>query len=529
MNRQERRRLAKTGDVNSSPERLAPGHRLHAQGNLVQAEAFYREALRATPDEPEALRLLGEVLLDQGRMAEAIALLQRLVALQPRHFMSHYTLATGYRLTSQIEAAQAGYQTALGLNPGFAPAHHGLGAALRASGQEGAAAASLRAAVRLMPDWALAWKDLGLVLAVLGELDGAAAALKRATALQPGFGEAQRHLAAIRRDAASPAELTALQAQAADPRLPAMEKIDLLFTLGRLADKAERFEAAFEHFSAANAQLRVAQASAGRGFDRARLTRDVDRIISAFTPAQFAARADWGEASEVPVFIVGMPRAGSSLFEQIAASHTQVFGAGEQRGIGEIAARLGWAPTPAWTPQSIREAAASYLVSLRRQAGGVLRIIDKMPDNIFQLGLIATLFPQARVIFCARDARDVALSCFFQHFSEPVGFDTNLGDCAYRIRELSQLTAHWRQALPLRSVVFSYEALAADPEGESRRMIGFLGLEWEAQCLDFHQTERVVRTASWAQVRQPLYQRSVGRWRHYAAQLAAIDWEIAGL
>ncbi len=231
-----------------------------------------------------------------------------------------------------------------------------------------------------------------------------------------------------------------------------------------------------------------------------------------------------GDATAAPVFILGMPRAGSSLFEQIAASHSMVFGAGERSGIGEISAQLGWAPGPAWTAENFAAAARHYLDGLPPGAKTKPRVIDKMPDNVFQLGLIATLFPKVRVIFCGRDARDVALSCFFQRFAMPYSFDTDLADCAFRIREVERLSAHWRRVLPLSHMTMSYEELLANPEAESRRLIAFLGLEWEPQCLDFHRTPRAVRTASLAQVRRPLYQDSVGRWRRYQAHLAGIEF-----
>ena len=152
-------------------------------------------------------------------------------------------------------------------------------------------------------------------------------------------------------------------------------------------------------------------------------------------------------------------------------------------------------------------------------APGITRIIDKMPDNIFQLGLIAVLFPNARVIFCERDSRDLALSCYFQHFAQPYAFDTDLTDTASRIRALDRLRAQWLQVLPLRCMIFSYERLLKDPEIQARRLIEFLGLNWEQKCLAFHETDRVVRTASWAQVRKPLYQDSVERWKNYESHL----------
>ena len=522
MNRQERRRLAKTNPPNSAAL-LAQGVQAHQQGNLAAADAVYQQVLRQEPGHFDATRLRGELLLNRGQIREAVALLNHLTALHPRNFLAHYSLGNALRLAGQVDVAVACYQNTLALNPGFAGAHYGLGLVLRRAEREREAAGNFRQALATEPNWTEAWKDLGLTLAMLGELPEAEAALKRAVALRPGLGEAQRHLAAIRRDNPTEAETAALLACAADTRLPPDDKVDILFTLGRQEDKAGRYDAAFGHFAAANALLRAQQAQAGIVFDRARFSQDVDKLAATFGPAVFAAQGQTGSASEAPVFILGMPRAGSTLFEQIAASHSQVCGAGECFGIGAAAARIGWAPSAAWTPDALRAEAETYLRTQQAKAGGAARIIDKMPDNIFQLGLISALFPQARVIFCARDPRDTILSCFFQHFAQPLAYDTDLQDCAHRLRETERLTRHWQSVLKLRHMTLSYEALLAAPEAESRRLISFLGLEWEPQCLDFHQSARQVRTASWAQVRQPLYQNASGRWRHYAPQLSGLE------
>jgi tetratricopeptide (TPR) repeat protein len=523
LNRKERRHAAKTGGP--PPGRHAAGLQAafgyYTQGNLNAAEAVLRQILAADPNQPEAMRLFGEVLADRGRFAEALALLQRLVALQPRDAKAHAALGNALRLGGQADAAIAAYRAALARNPELAGAHHGLGAVYRQTEREAEAAEHFRQTLRLQPDWAPGWRDLGMTLAVLGELGPAQAALERAVALQPALGDAQRHLAALRQKPADGAELSAMSARAGDSRTPVAERIELGFALGRSSEKNQDYDAAFGHFSAANHLLRAELVRAGRGFDRPRLSADIDRIIATWTAQKFAAFAGQGNPSEQPVFIVGMPRSGSSLFEQIAASHARVYGAGERTGIGAIAQRLGWAPSPAWTQAAIATAAEDYLASLPKTDAA--RIIDKMPDNIFQLGLIATLFPNARVIFCERDPRDLAISCFFQHFSEPYAFDTDLGDIGFRIRALERLKNHWLEALPLRCLILSYETLLAAPEAESRRLIDFLGLEWDEKCLAFHQTERVVRTASWAQVRKPLYADSVGRWKHYERHLGSMQ------
>ena len=510
MNRQERRRAAKT----NPPDPVAEGFARYRRGDLAGAETCFR----AASAHPEAMRMLGEILADTGRHAEAIALLSRLISMQPHHFEGFYALGNAFRLAGRTEDAIRAYQAALVIKPGFAGLHHGMGLALRRAEREDQAITYLRETVRLVPDWGIGWRDYGLGLAMLGDLPGAAAALARAVALAPGLGDAHRHLAALRATPPSAADLAELGRRAANPATPPDERIDMYFALGRLAEKSGDHDAAFRHYAAGNALLR-----GGNSFDRARLTRDIDRIIATFTPA--ARRAHGANPSAAPVFMVGMPRAGSSLFEQLAASHSAVFGAGEQTGIGAIAARIGWAPGPLWTQDRLAAAAQGYLAPLQEKAGGAARILDKMPDNIFQLGLISALFPNARVIFCERDARDIAISCFFQRFAQPYGFDTDLADCRFRNDEVNRLAAHWQAALPLRWMSLSYETLLAEPEAQSRRLIAFLGLDWEPQCLDFHQTARPVRTASWAQVRQPLYQSAAGKWRHFTPQLAAAGFE----
>lgn len=521
MNRQERRRRAKSAHVDVRAV-LAQGFERHQAGHLAAAELCYRNALAEKPDDPDALRLLGEILIDRGKAGEAILLLQRLASSYPDHALSHYGLANAYRLAGQHDAAIASYRMALTLNPRFAGAHHGLGLALRGARRENEALEPLKLAVRAKPEWAAAWKDLGVTLAILGDLKLAESALRRAVALQPALGDAHRHLAALRADIPGPDEMAHLAAACANPRTAADERVEMLFALGRLADTSGDYDAAFSYFAQANALLRAAQAKAGIAFDRTRLTHDVDGLISIFSRDYFSNLSVRGDPSDRPVFILGMPRAGSSLFEQIAASHSMVFGAGERNDIGEISKTIGWAPSSGWTATNLVAAARQYLESLDQEGAQAPRIIDKMPDNVFQLGLIATLFPCARVVFCARDARDTALSCFFQRFAMPYGFDTDLEDCAFRIREVGRLTAHWQSVLPLAHMTMSYEALVASPETEARRLIAFLGLEWEPQCLDFHRTRRAVRTASLSQVRRPLYQESAGRWRHYEKRLGGI-------
>jgi tetratricopeptide (TPR) repeat protein len=420
-----------------------------------------------------------------------------------------------------LPGAEASYRKIIRSNPKSAAAYHGLGLVLRAGRLEQEAAKSFSAAARLEPGWALAWHDLGMTLAMLGDLGLAAEALRRALTINPSLAETRRHLLAIE-PTPEPTEIAQLQTLLTNQATPPEALVETGFALGKLLDKAGDYDAAFAQFALANQRLRALQAKAGLKFDLPKLQRDIDKLIAVFSAANFAPRSAWGDPSEIPVFIVGMPRSGTSLVEQILASHPAAYGAGEIKIIGDIAAKIGWGPTQAWTPANIKASAKHYLAGLTQNAAGKLRVSDKMPDNIFQLGLIATLFPNARIIFSERDPLDTCFSCFTQRFSEPHGFDTDLADCGARLREIARLTRHWQNSLPLKTYTVSYEKLVADTESESRKLIDFLGLPWDPACLDFHRTQRVVKTASWAQVRQPAYQHAAGRAQNYRSHLTPL-------
>jgi hypothetical protein len=233
------------------------------------------------------------------------------------------------------------------------------------------------------------------------------------------------------------------------------------------------------------------------------------------------------------VFVVGMPRSGTSLVEQIAASHSQVFGAGERTDIHDILRISSDGGTPGghdnWDAEAVRNAATAQVARLRDLGRGAIRVIDKTPDNYRLLGQIAVLFPRARVIVCRRDLRDVCVSCHFQQFARGLAWTSDLADLAERARQSEQLLAHWLKVLPIPVMEVQYENLVANLEAESRRLIEFLGLKWEPACLAFHETERTVLTASLWQVRQPLYNSSVGRWRHYRAHLGPLLDGLKGL
>jgi tetratricopeptide (TPR) repeat protein len=537
------------------------GNALRAAGRLTDACASYRRAISLRPDFAGAHNNLGRALCEQGDFAAAVASCQRAIALDPRSVAAHTNLGNALRGLRQLEAAEASlrhaaqlgpgavdlqinlgnvlfelqrfaaaaacYRRAIELDPRLVRAHRGLATSLHYAGDMDAAISSYHDALALSPSEAALWRNLGCSFLALGRFDEAVEAFRRALAIDPDLAEAYCNLASCQQLAADDPELARIAARSAQSDLPIEKRAAAGFAIGKALDDADRYDEAFAAYDGANRLYRSARAAAGDRFDAADLARSIDRSIAEFTPAFFAAVGGWGNPSELPVFIVGMPRSGTSLVEQIAASHSRVFGAGELKNIGEAAAELGSVDAP-WTQAAVRRVADAQLERLRVLGGGAERVIDKLPNNIFMLGVIATLYPGARIIFCRRDPCDIGLSCFFQQFTAGWQmFSYDLADCGRRIRETERMAAHWHRVLPLRWLDIQYESLVADLEGESRRLIEFLGLAWEPACLDFYRTKRTVLTASNWQVRQPVYNRSVGRWRHYERHLGPLLEELA--
>jgi tetratricopeptide (TPR) repeat protein len=512
------------------------GRVLCEEGDFAAALRSCERAVEIAPDLPEAHNNFGNALRGLGRWEAAEVAFRRALHLQPDNAVLHANLGNLLGDLKRFEEAKACYRRAIEIDPELAVAHYGLAGCDRSLGDLAAATESYQKVLSLTPDQAFVWNDLGRTLRSLGRFEEAVAAFRQSLAVNPEFGEAYRNLASCQQLTADDQNLARLSGLADQQDLPIEERAAAGFAMGKVLDDADRFEEAFLAYERANRIYRDSRAAVGERFDAVELHREVDEIIASFDSPFFASALDWGSASELPVFIVGMPRSGTSLVEQIAASHSRVFGAGELREIGNLAQQLDpiIAAIRSGCGEDAAEAGAGHRMTIRRLSDAHLehlkalndraeRVIDKMPDNIFKLGAIATLFTGARVIFCRRDPLDTCLSCYFQKFTAgQLGFSYDLADCAKRYLETERLTAHWRKVLPLSWLNVEYEALVSDLEAQSRRIIRFLGFDWEPACLDFHRTARTVTTASAWQVRQPLYDRAVGRWRKYQAHLAPL-------
>jgi tetratricopeptide (TPR) repeat protein len=460
---------------------------------LLDAARHFQQADQLRPDHPATLTNLGLLLSQLDQHAAALACLRHAVDLQP------------------ADAAVV----------------LGLAVVLYRGGDVAASVPAHRQAVALAPGNPIAWTALGDCLLAVGQTDEAIASFRQALVLDPDQLAARRSLAAFGRQAAAANDVERLAGRLDRADVSTEDRITAGFALGQVLDAEDRYDEAFTRFAAANALVLETYASAGQRFDADAFDAAIDRLIAQATPEFLARAATLGSPSELPVFIIGMPRSGSTLVEQIAASHSRVFGAGESKALGRAVEALAQDSAPRapvdWDVEALRGLADRHLARLAGLAGGmdggVTRVVDKMLDNVFHLGLIAVLFPNARVIICRRDPRDVCLSCYFHHFADQNLYTYDLVHCARRVRAIQRLVAHWRSVLTLPMHEVVYESLVAQPTEEIWRLIDFLGLEREAGCLEAHRTERVVTTTSRWEVRQPINAQSVGRWRLYRRHL----------
>lgn len=538
-----------------------------AVGDADAAVALARRAVALEPDLAEAQFQWGRALLDQRQWQEAVAPLKRAVALDPSLLDGHISLGNAEMARYEFHHAITAFQAALAINPDRLEPLVNVAACLQKLDRVNEALAYQRHAVTVAPDDPVPHAAIGGTLRQLGDLQGSIEACLRATTLAPdyhdalillgnnsislgefdqaeawfhqalsvsaGSGSARAGLAAIGRGSADEADIQRLSAEIADPRSSDHGRISAGFALGSVLDREGRYDEAFEAFSSANGFVRNQHRAQARAIDPLSLRRYVAWAKQVFSPALFADMQGLGDPTERLVFVVGMPRSGTTLVEQILASHPDVFGAGELTAMPATISALDGGRShvaPArWDRERIGVLAAAHSAELARLSAGALRVVDKLPDNVQLLGQLALLFPNARVILCRRDLRDVCLSCYFQFFNAGSDWSFDLADCAARASQIEELVAHWRKVLPLRILEVDYESVVGDLDGQSRRLVDFVGLDWDPACLDFHRTARPVLTASQWQVRQPLYATSVGRWRNYRTHIGPLLDGLRGL
>ncbi len=558
MNRKQRRAQDKRGTVptpragSSAVEAMfAEGLDHHRNGRLGDAERLYRQTLAADPRHADSLHLLGVLAGQSGRPDQAVELIGRAIAIDSKVAAFHFNLGNTLQESGRRDEAVASYQRAIALEPDDAETHFNLGIALKELGRLDEAVASLGRAAAIRPDYAEAHFHLGYGLEQQGRLEQAVACYRQAIAVRPDYADAycnlgnaliycgradevqQAFAAALRlaprngrfhwsvvesrRVAAGDPQIAAMEALAADPGLPEDDRMQLHFALGKALDDAGDPARAFEHMLQGNA-LKRARIS----YDEGAALAWLQRIAAVFSMDLRRLPEGIGDPSSRPVFIVGMPRSGTSLIEQVLASHPQAFGAGECRAMPRVAAGLA-APfpdaVPGMTVGQLQQVGAAYLAEIGERARDAVRVVDKMPGNFALVGLIHLVLPNARIVHAVRDPVDTCLSCFSKLFAEGQPFAYDLAELGRYWRGYQALMRHWHAVLPPGVMIdLRYEDLVSDFEGQVRRLLDHCRLDWDPACLEFHRTRRVVSTASTAQVRMPLYASSVGRWQAYGRQ-----------
>lgn len=505
------------------------------RGVLLQEMKRYEEALASCdkalalkPGYAEPYNNRGNILQDMRRHNEAVESYDRAIALKPEFTEAHNNRGNALQELKRYDEALISYGSAIALKPDYAEAYNNRGAVLQKVKRHDDALADYHKTVALKPDYAEAYHNLGVTLANKGDMQEAEKMFLKAIELRPGFANPLFSLVNIRkyRDA-DHADARNIEQLLANPAVMPGDREQLFFSLGKIYDDCGQYDKAFESFTQAN-KVRSRLVNY-RPEVVAEITLSLKEVFTRNFLMQLQAYAS---QSHTPVFIVGMPRSGTTLMASILSNHPEVDTAGELPTMTEFAlASPGWTPTGVPYPYSVQlltSVIASHLIQhyenrLKRDARPEARfIIDKHPLNFRHLGLIALLFPRARIIHCTRDPMDTCVSNYFQCFTPDYDYSFNLADIAHFYNEYVKIMAHWREVLPANMLEVRYEDMVTDTEKVVRAILDALGLTWNERCLAPHTNPCAVETASHWQVRQPIYKDSIGRWRHYEKHLDAL-------
>ncbi len=534
---------------------LRQGLEFHRQGRVEEAAQCYRTALRHDGAHFDALCNLGLLEIQQGDFESGARRLRKAIRRQPQSAAAENLLGVALRRLNRPGESVGHFEKALALKPGFADAHYNLAGALRELGRPGDAAAHYERALSangehlqahldfaslldLMgnparaiahydavlardPTHAAAHNGRAYALREIGRIEEAQAEFDTAIALEPANAEFHYNLAYSKLIADGDPLLPRLEALAAGMASRRDEERVLLhFALAKAYGDTGRHERAAPHLVAGNMLKRKHMP-----YREAETLSTLESIKDLFSADVMEERRGLGHPSDKPVFIVGMPRSGSTLVEQILASHPDVIGAGE---LMDFALAVAGLDGPAGLPldvggEELRAMGARYLVRVGADRCAAARMTDKMPANFRLIGLIHLALPNARIIHTRRDPLDTCFSCFSHLFALGQAFTYDLGELGRYHRAYSGLMDHWRRVIPAGTMLdVQYEDVVADLEREARRIIAFCGLPWDPCCLDFHRTERAVKTASVTQVREPVYRNAIGRWKPYREMLAPL-------
>lgn len=516
------------------------GQWLVARARGSDAVAYYAEALQCDEDDRESLIGMGTALIQAERAKDAVFFFDTALAGDPDDVGALSGKAAAAIQRGRHEEAREHLERCVELAPHVAKFHADLGAIAFRRDEVEEAERLCRKALDINPELASAHSMMASLEKTRGNFDAALEHFDKAFGKLRQEGGLFNNLYSIKKEISEDDDVAAILLHLEQQETTSRN--DLMaynYALGSVFDQLKSPERAIFYYKAANELRRIDLKTQGYVYQRDQAEKLIAANKSVFTRAFFDSRKDAGDPSERPVFIVGMPRSGTTLTEQIISSHPQVFGAGELAKMNEILSTHtqalmqagGRKAYPLWVPdasaEDIRGFAAAYLDHLQELAGdGPVRVTDKMPHNFLNLGMIALAFPHARIVHCMRDPVDTCLSCFRQNFAMPHAYSTNLADVGHHHRQYQEIMAHWRDVLPVKFYEVRYEDLVNDQERVTRELIEFCGLEWDDACLRFNEQKRNVKTASVWQVRQPIYKQSVKKWKPYAPYIGDLLGEL---
>jgi tetratricopeptide (TPR) repeat protein len=522
----------KSFELNPERKRLALAAEHQKEGRWEEAEQLYREVLRDNPANVDAMRLLGNVAMQTGRIYYAERLFRRAVSNAPDFVMAQIDLGHALKKQSRLEEAIDQLRQAIRLEPDNVQAHHLLGSTLSLAAQTHEAVDAYQKVLELAPKHTGAMLGLGHVLKTVGRQEEAIEAYRNCIRHKPHNGEIYWSLANLKTYQLTDEDIREMESMASGEAEGAREvseesRINFLFALAKAHEDRGEFDRAWEYYHEGNQQRRILET-----YDPVRDEVMNDEIVKVFDREFLGENTGLGHPSMEPIFVVGLPRSGSTLIEQILASHSQVEGTSELPYAGLVASSLNRNRADGINyPHAVRELEEEHFKRLGGDYLDLARIhriegrpvfIDKMPNNFPTVGFIHLILPNAKIIDARRYPLDSCLSCYRQLFARGQSFTYDLTEIGEYFIQYQRMMDHWHEVLPGRCLTVQYEEVVTDFENQVRRLLDYCELPWEDTCMRYYETERPVRTASSEQVRQPVYSKSVNFWRNYEERLAEL-------
>ncbi|MEH6581376.1 MAG: sulfotransferase [Halioglobus sp.] len=516
----------KRRQVLAFPEEIARAGQLERDGEPGKAENIYRDILRRDPEHVEAMRKLAEVAAVHSQYGDAEVYLRRAVGIAPDYARLWLDLAAAQMEQDKLEDAIASTRQLVELTPNIAESHIALGNALARADLAEKAEQAYRAALLLKPYHAGALSGLAQQLKTLGGQEEAIAVHRENLLRNPKNAEPWWSLANMKTYGFSDQDLQSMETQLGRDDLTELSRVQLHNALGFAWEKREDYDKAFRHFSGGNELRRKSEI-----YDPVENEVSTSRVIKVFTPELLQRYRSCGDTDSSPIFIVGLPRSGSTLIEQILASHSQVEGTHELSDLPQVVHSMPRANKrerfpdnlPGLKPELFTRFGRDYLDRTRRYREGAVYFIDKNPNNFTYVGLLQLMLPGAKIINARRHPIDSCFGSYKQLFASGQPFSYDLTDIGEYYLQYQRLMDHWHEVLPGKVLDVQYEAVVDDLEQQVRRILDYCGLPFEQACVEFHRTERAVKTASSEQVRQPIYGSSVNLWKRYETHLGELQ------